>query len=80
MALDSEARARVRALLDRLPERQRRIVELRMSGLNGIEIADALQMSHAAVKSAQFRAYSSLRELLQTESAESFPPTSRGRT
>jgi RNA polymerase sigma-70 factor (ECF subfamily) len=80
IAMDGEARTQVRRLLDRLPERQRRIVELRMSGLNGVEIAEALHMSHAAVKSAQFRAYTALREFLNTDSAESFLPTSGGKS
>lgn len=78
MALDSEERNQIRQLLEHLPERQRRIVELRMSGLNGVEIAEVMKMSHGAVKSAQFRAYTSLRELLTQDTAESFQSMSRG--
>lgn len=55
---------RFRAVLGSLPERQRAIVELRLAGLTGIEIASALSMSESAVKSAQFRAYGTLRTLL----------------
>jgi RNA polymerase sigma-70 factor (ECF subfamily) len=76
VAVDAEERIRVRKLLDRLPERQRRIVELRMSGLNGIEIAETLRMSHSAVKSAQFRAYTALREWILEETPESSLPAS----
>ena len=54
----------VRQALGHLPERQRRVVELRLAGLKGPEIAAALNMTHPAVKSAQFRAYQTLREVL----------------
>ena len=54
----------VREALATLPERQRRIVELRLAGLTGPEIATALDTTHQAVKSAQFRAYQTMRETL----------------
>ncbi len=54
----------VRAALGHLSERQRRVVELRLAGLNGPEIATALDMTHPAVKSAQFRAYQTMRAVL----------------
>jgi RNA polymerase sigma-70 factor (ECF subfamily) len=54
----------LRSALEQLPDEQRRIVELRLSGLNGVEIAAVLGRSHSAIKSSQFRAYSRLRELL----------------
>jgi RNA polymerase sigma-70 factor (ECF subfamily) len=63
-AIGREADRAVRASLARLPERQRRVVELRLAGLTGPEIATALDMTHSAVKSAQFRAYQTLREAL----------------
>lgn len=78
IALETEERTQIRQLLDHLPVRQRRIVELRMSGLNGVEIAEVMKMSHGAVKSAQFRAYTALRDLLTQESAEPFQSMSRG--
>jgi DNA-directed RNA polymerase specialized sigma24 family protein len=40
------------------------VIELRLAGLTGPEIAAALDMQVAAVKSTQFRAYARLRELL----------------
>jgi RNA polymerase sigma-70 factor, ECF subfamily len=54
----------VREALAHLPERQRRVVELRLAGLTGPEIATALDTTHQAVKSAQFRAYQTMRETL----------------
>lgn len=63
-ALMNEDIRRVRETLEALPERQRRIVELRLADLSGQEIADAMNMSLSAVKSAQFRAYQTLRTLL----------------
>lgn len=55
----------VHAMLEKLPDRQRRIVELRLADLSGQEIADVMNISLSAVKSAQFRAYRTLRRLLQ---------------
>ncbi|MFN0051358.1 MAG: RNA polymerase sigma factor [Planctomycetales bacterium] len=55
----------LRTLLNQLPEEQARILELRLAGLNGPEIARVLGKSHSAVKVAQFRAYSRLRQLLE---------------
>jgi RNA polymerase sigma factor (sigma-70 family) len=46
---------------------QRHIVDLRLAGLTGPEIAEVLGMSESAVKSSQFRAYSRLRKLLAEE-------------
>lgn len=66
-ALASDDIRRVRETLARLPERQRRIVELRLADLSGQEIADAMNMTISAVKSAQFRAYATLRILLQED-------------
>jgi len=65
LAIDADESRQVRAMLGHLPDRQRTIVELRLSGLSGAEIAQTLGMSESAVKSAQFRAYQSLRELLR---------------
>jgi len=60
----AERRDALRAALAALPDDQRRIVELRLSGLNGVEIAAVLGRSHASIKSSQFRAYARLRTLL----------------
>lgn len=58
-----EADQRVREMLRALPASQRAIVELRLAGLRGDEIAQTLEMTLSAVKSAQYRAYQRLREL-----------------
>ena len=54
----------VDALLTRLTPDQRRVVELRLAGLTGREIAAALGQSLPAVKATQFRAYARLRRLM----------------
>ncbi|MCO5228155.1 MAG: sigma-70 family RNA polymerase sigma factor [Thermomicrobiales bacterium] len=54
----------VRAALITLSDRHRSIVELRLSGLATKEIAATLGMSVPALKSAQTRAYTAIRELL----------------
>jgi len=64
LAIARDLGRRVHDALRRLPERQRQIVELRLADLTGSEIAETLGMSISAVKSAQFRAYTTLRTLL----------------
>lgn len=63
-ALQAESEQEVAALLAYLPDSQRAIVELRLAGLSGAEIADALGLTIPAMKSAQYRAYQRLRSLL----------------
>ena len=63
-ALAGEARASVLGLLPRLPEEQRRVLELRLAGLSGPEIGHALGRSHGSVRVAQYRAIRRLRALL----------------
>ena len=53
----------LRSLLAQLPDDQARILELRLAGLTGPEIAQVLGKSPTAVKVAQFRAYARLRQL-----------------
>ncbi len=64
VAIASSERDRVHAAVARLPETQRQVVELRLVGLKGTEIADVLGISHGAVKTANYRAYQRLRVLL----------------
>lgn len=63
-ALHRDELARLLAVLDRLPDNQRDIIELRLAGLTTTEVGRALGMSRLAVKSAQSRAYKRLRDLL----------------
>ncbi|MGH2615431.1 MAG: RNA polymerase sigma factor [Thermomicrobiales bacterium] len=61
VVLSEEAGCTVRALLASLPPDQRQILELRLAGLTGPEIAAALGRSLGAVKIAQVRAFARLR-------------------
>jgi RNA polymerase sigma-70 factor (ECF subfamily) len=65
--LADEERGRLADMLARLPEDQRRVLELRRAGLSGAEIAQALGRSHAAIKMLQSRAVARLRLLLVAE-------------
>lgn len=71
--IGNEDARRVRTMLAKLPDRQRRIVELRLADLSGQEIADAMGISLSAMKSAQFRAFRTLRRLLD----DGLPDTDR---
>jgi RNA polymerase sigma-70 factor, ECF subfamily len=64
VVLTDEARCAVRALLTLLPSDQRQIMELRLAGLTGPEIAAVLGRSLGAVKIAQVRALARLRSRL----------------
>lgn len=64
LALQADLRRAFQASLRELTAGQRDVVELRLAGLTGPEIAEVLGMKLAAVKSTQFRAYARLRELL----------------
>lgn len=75
VALANEAARQLHAVLNQLPERQRQIVELRLAGLSGAEIAASLGMSLSAVKSAQFRAYATMRTLLDHPNTATTTPS-----
>lgn len=64
IAITQSERREVRAALDTLPDRQRTIIELRLAGLTSPEIAEATGWTLSAVKSAQNRAYATLRTAL----------------
>jgi len=64
--LAAETVRRLRALLLRLSDDQRRVLELRLAGLTGPEIAAALGRSVGAVRVLQFRALARLRALPET--------------
>ena len=70
-ALHRDDERSVRNLLVQLTPDQRDVVELRLSGLTGVEIADALGKQPGAVRAVQFRAYQRLRELLNEEGGRS---------
>jgi len=60
-AVASEAQRYLQSLLESLPADQRRVVELRLAGLTGAEIAVAMERSVASVKMLQARALARLR-------------------
>lgn len=65
LAVHSSEMDDLRAALEQLPSRQRDIVELRISGLSMREIAEIQGTSEDAVKTAQSRAFRTLRSLLR---------------
>jgi RNA polymerase sigma-70 factor, ECF subfamily len=68
--LTDETGCTVQRLLAQLPPDQRQILELRLAGLTGPEIAAALGRSLGAVKIAQVRAFARLRATFDSASAE----------
>ncbi len=64
LALANEDWLTVRQLLAQLPEHQRQVIELRLAGLTGTEIARILGRSAANIHVTQFRAVARLRALL----------------
>jgi RNA polymerase sigma factor (sigma-70 family) len=66
-ALAIERRTQIRELLNTLTEDQRRVVELRLSGLTGSEIAEVIDRSPDAVKMLQYRALERMRTQLTSE-------------
>ena len=66
-AIAADERRRMTDAIGRLPETQRRIVEMRLAGHTAAEIGDRLQMSVSAVNTAHFRAMGRLRDLLAAE-------------
>jgi RNA polymerase sigma-70 factor (ECF subfamily) len=64
LATDAERYRSVGWALTQLPEEQRRVVELRLAGLTGPEIAATIGRSHDSVRSTQRRALARIRGLL----------------
>lgn len=60
----------LRVALDKLPERQAEIVELRLAGLTIREIAEIQGTSEDATKTAQTRAFKSLRTSMERRVAK----------
>jgi RNA polymerase sigma-70 factor (ECF subfamily) len=63
LAVSADERRAVRDLVRQLPSDQQRVVELRLAGLTGAEIAEVLERSTSAVKMLQHRAMTRLRQL-----------------
>jgi RNA polymerase sigma-70 factor (ECF subfamily) len=69
-AVAAEGERSVQALLVNLTPQQARIIELRLAGLTGPEIAQVLGCSLASVKIGQVRGYGRLREVLGESARE----------
>jgi RNA polymerase sigma-70 factor (ECF subfamily) len=68
-AIAADDRRQVVALLASLPEDQRRVIELRLAGLSGSEIAESIGKSVAAVKMLQHRAMQRFRRTVAAQTA-----------
>ena len=62
-----EMRGRLRDAMGKLPEDQRRVLELRLKGVEAPEIAEKLGIKANAVRKRESRAVSRLRGILQEE-------------
>jgi RNA polymerase sigma-70 factor (ECF subfamily) len=74
LAIDRESADAIHRLFQQLSDRDRQIVELRLAGLTGIEIAEAMCCSHAVVRTAQHRAFGKIRAMLADREAEGCRP------
>ena len=70
VVIRAEERQTLAALLLRLPPQQRRVLELRMAGLTGVEIAAVLGRSHGAIRKLQYRTLLRLRDMLGATGAQ----------
>jgi RNA polymerase sigma factor (sigma-70 family) len=70
LALGRDDQRLVRELLGSLPADQRRVIELRLAGLTGAEIAEALGRSLASIKMLQARALARMRARTATHERE----------
>ncbi|CAN5707869.1 sigma-70 family RNA polymerase sigma factor [soil metagenome] len=68
IAIDRSVEEELAALLARLTPDQREVIELRLAGMSGQEIADHLGRNLGAIRSMQFRALSQLRRMMSIES------------
>jgi RNA polymerase sigma-70 factor (ECF subfamily) len=66
-ALRADEHQRLWAALQQLTDEQREVLELRLAGLSGKEIAEATRRTLPATKSIQFRALARLRTVLELE-------------
>jgi RNA polymerase sigma-70 factor, ECF subfamily len=71
LALSRDADLNVRQLLTLLNHDQREVVELRLAGLTGPEIATVLGRRPGAIRATQFRAFQILREFIAADGERS---------
>lgn len=77
-AIATEAWDELHRLLAVLPVEQRRVMELRLSGLTSPEAARILGRTPLAVRSLQFRAVTRLRAALRPDTGTTFPEEDQG--
>ena len=70
LAIAATELLQITALLGKLPDLQREVVELRLQGLTDKEIAGILGKSHQAIRAAQYRALIQLRSLAGIDAAK----------
>lgn len=80
LVLDADDARWVRGLLMHLTKDQRRVVELRLAGLNDGEIAAVLGRSRGSVRTLQYRAVQKLRTILVPEADRDVNPDSEWET
>jgi RNA polymerase sigma-70 factor (ECF subfamily) len=68
--LRADEASRLYHALAQLPDDQRRVIELRLAGLTGAEIAETLGRSQPAMRQLQFRAMQRLRQILTDPTEE----------
>jgi len=68
-AIERETSRELYALVDRLPDEQANLIQLRLAGLTDREIAEVLGRSYGAIRVAQHRAIRRLQELAKDGSA-----------
>jgi RNA polymerase sigma factor (sigma-70 family) len=69
-AIANDEQAQLHDLMESLTEDQRQVVELRLAGLTGTEIADVVDRSPDAVKMLQYRALERMRNEISTDPAD----------
>lgn len=69
IAIDRSVEEELASLLARLTPDQREVIELRLAGMTGQEIADHLGRNLGAIRSMQFRALTQLRRMMTAESS-----------
>jgi RNA polymerase sigma-70 factor, ECF subfamily len=80
LVIHGEAQRAVWDLVATLPPEQRSVVELRLVGLTGMEIATALGRSRGAVDTAQSRAVARLRTLMRSSQLPGWAETADDRS
>jgi RNA polymerase sigma-70 factor (ECF subfamily) len=68
IAIDRSVEDELASMLSRLTPDQREVIELRLAGMSGQEIADHLGRNLGAIRSMQFRALTQLRRMMSIDS------------